>query len=38
MKALDLIGLEFRLKEKYGNSAITSRDVLSASLYPKVRV
>ena len=33
---MDLTGLEYRLKEKYGVNAITNRDVLSAALYPKV--
>ncbi|KAG2437519.1 hypothetical protein HYH02_011162 [Chlamydomonas schloesseri] len=34
--AMDLAGLEYRLKEKYGAGAISHRDVLSAALYPKV--
>ncbi|KAG2483618.1 hypothetical protein HYH03_017498 [Edaphochlamys debaryana] len=33
---MDLAGLEYRLKEKYGAQAIAPRDVLSAALYPKV--
>lgn len=33
---MDLTGLEYRLKEKYGVANITYRDVLSAALYPKV--
>ncbi|MEW5296933.1 MAG: hypothetical protein WDW36_000179 [Sanguina aurantia] len=33
---LDLVGMEYRLKEKYGSTAIRSRDVLSAAMYPKV--
>ncbi|KIY92211.1 pyruvate carboxylase subunit A [Monoraphidium neglectum] len=33
---MNLESLESRLKEKYGNSLITHRDVLSAALYPKV--
>ncbi|PNH09743.1 Pyruvate carboxylase 1, partial [Tetrabaena socialis] len=33
---MDLAGLEYRLKEKYGSGTIANRDVLSAALYPKV--
>jgi len=33
---LDLDGMEFRLKEKFGAAAISKRDVLSAAMYPKV--
>ncbi|GLC41025.1 hypothetical protein PLESTB_000951200 [Pleodorina starrii] len=36
LAAMDLTGLEYRLKEKYGAGAIANRDVLSAALYPKV--
>jgi pyruvate carboxylase len=35
---LNMDSLEYRLKEKYGNRAISKRDVLSAALYPKVGV
>lgn len=36
LAAMDLAGLEYRLKEKYGAGAIAYRDVLSAAMYPKV--
>ncbi len=32
----NLAALEASLKEKHGGTSITYRDVLSASLYPKV--
>eukprot|EP00798_Chlamydomonas_sp_ICE-L_P008825 gene8825-67_t len=36
MPPLDLAGMEYRLKDKYGNNAISYRDVLSSAMYPKV--
>eukprot|EP01026_Neomeris_dumetosa_P053259 TRINITY_DN4753_c0_g1_i2.p1 TRINITY_DN4753_c0_g1~~TRINITY_DN4753_c0_g1_i2.p1 ORF type:complete len:477 (-),score=92.02 TRINITY_DN4753_c0_g1_i2:366-1583(-) len=36
MKPLNLFELEARLKERYSATKISSRDVLSAALYPKV--
>jgi len=33
---LDLDGLEYRLKEKWGAANISRKDVLSAAMYPKV--
>ena len=36
MPAAKLGALEASLKEKHGANSITYRDVLSASLYPKV--
>jgi len=36
MPPLDLDGMEYRLKEKFGNTNIGRQDVLSAAMYPKV--
>lgn len=38
MDPLDLENLEIGLQEKYGKFTISKYDVLSAALYPKVKI